>query len=359
MKRILPVLLVCVLIIILPGSMAACNSSPKQITWRMATSWTEDNLFYTLAAQAICERVKSLSGGRLIIEPYPADSIVGALDVMEAVSSGKVEIGHSWSGYWREKEASFELFTSIPDQMTAQEYEVWLYGPTDGIGLWKELYAKYNVVPFPGGLVGPEFGFFTNKPVRTLDDFKGLKLRVTGLASSVLQELGATPVLLAPGEIINAMQQGEIDGFEFSVPAIDWPMGFQDVTRNVSLPSWHQPSAMFETIVNLEAYEILPDDLKAILEAACKEVSIIDYYTELEGENSEFLDQFVQSGVQISTLDTTAIQKINEITNKLADEQASNNPFYAKVLKSQRDFLVQYRSWEKWSDFKLYSNPSK
>jgi len=324
----------------------------------MATGWTSDNVYYTDVAQAICDRVKELSGGRLVITPYPAGEIVEPLEIMDAVSKGTVEIGHSWSGYWVDQDRSFELFSSIPNQMVAQEWMVWMYGPPKGIELWQNLYADYNIVPFPGGINGPEFGFFTNRPVRTLEDFQGLKLRVTGLAAEVVRELGATVVTLASGDIKNAMRQGQIDGFEFSTPAVDWPMGFQEVAPYVSLPSWHQPSSMLETIVNQDAYNKLPDDLQAILEAACKEVGMIDYQTKLEGDNSTYFNKFVQYGTQITTLDSQAVQKISDITKNLADAQAAQNPFYAEVLQSQRDFIASYRQWEAWSDYSLYPNQS-
>jgi TRAP-type mannitol/chloroaromatic compound transport system substrate-binding protein len=339
------------LVIILLYGFMGCKSAPENFKWRMAASWTADHLFYTRAAQAICDRVKTLSGGRLVIQPYPAGEIAGALEVMEAVSSGKVEMGHSWPGYWTGKDPSFELFSSIPNQMVAQEWLVWLYGPSRGIELWRELYAGYNIVPFPGGLVGPEFGFFTAKPVRTLDDFRGLRLRVSGLASEVLKELGASTVLTAPGDIKAAMQKGEIDGFEFSTPAIDWPMGFQEIAPYISLPSWHQPSASNEAIVNREAYNKLPADLQGILEAACKEVAMVDYFAAMEGANSEYLVKYEQYGTQINVLDAKAVQKISEITNRLAG-------FYARVLSSQRDFVTSYRKWEAWGDQDLFANQS-
>jgi TRAP-type mannitol/chloroaromatic compound transport system substrate-binding protein len=358
-SKILSALILCSLTIFLLGSNIACRSSSPVLNWRMATSWTSDSLFYTGAAKAICDRVNKLSGGRLVIEPYPAGSIAGALEVMDAVSQGRVEMGHSWSGYWLEKDPSFELFSSIPDQMVAQEWLVWMYGPSKGIELWRELYAPYHIIPFAGGLVGPEFGFFTKTPVRTLEDFKGLKLRVSGLASEVLQELGATTVLTAPGDIKSAMQKGEIDGFEFSTPAVDWPMGFQEIAPYVCLPSWHQPSAMFETIVNQSAFEKLPDDLKAIVESASKEISMIDYLADLEGANSASLSKYEQYGTQMTTLDAAAIQRVSDITNRLADQKAAKNPFYARVLASQRAFLEDYRKWEKWGNYQLFPNRSE
>jgi TRAP-type mannitol/chloroaromatic compound transport system substrate-binding protein len=353
MKKTIRVLVMVILLATLLAGSFGCRSSTT-FKWKMATSWTSDSLFYTRGAQAICDKVNRLSGGRLSIEPSPAGKLAGALEVMDAVSQGKVEIGHSWSGYWLEKDRSFELFSSIPNQMVAQEWLIWLYGPSNGIQLWREIYAPYHIVPFPGGLVGPEFGFFTKTPVRRLEDFKGLKLRVSGLASEVLKELGATTVLIPAGDIKSAMQNGQIDGFEFSTPAIDWPMGFQEVAPYVSLPSWHQPSAMNETIVNQAAYDKLPGDLQAILESACKEVSVIDYMAAIEGMNSEFLTKYEQSGTQINTLEPAAVQKISDITNRLADQEAAKNSFYAKVLNSQRSFVADYRRWETWGNYNLY-----
>jgi TRAP-type mannitol/chloroaromatic compound transport system substrate-binding protein len=346
-------LVTCVLLASLLVSAFGCQSSPA-FKWKMATSWTADSLFYTAGAQAICDKVNRLSGGRLTIEPAPAGKIAGALEVMDAVSQGKVEVGHSWSGYWLDKDRSFELFSSIPNQMVAQEWMIWLYGPANGIQLWRDMYQPYDIVPFPGGLVGPEFGFFTKKPVRTLEDFKGLRLRVTGLAAEVMKELGATTVLTAPADIKSAMQKGEIDGFEFSTPGIDWPMGFQEVAPYVSLPSWHQPSAMFETIVNQSAFDKLPQDLQSILESACKEVALVDFFASIEGINAESLAKYEQYGTQIHTLDAESVQRISDITNRLADEQAAQNAFYAKVLGSQRSFVKDYRKWETWGNYNLY-----
>ncbi|MBN2187700.1 MAG: TRAP transporter substrate-binding protein DctP [Dehalococcoidia bacterium] len=336
------------------AGISGCKPTPDVIKWRMTTSWSSDMLFYTESAKAICDRVAELSGGRLVLEAYPADSIAGALEVFDAVSKGEVQCGHTWPGYWCSNKPSFELFSSIPNQMVQQEWVIWLYGPPRGIDLWQELYAQYNVMPFPGGLIGPEFGFFTNKPVQSLSDFKGLKLRVSGMAAGVVEELGATTILVPAEEIRSAMARGDIDGFEFSTPAVDWPLGFEEIAPYVVLPCWHQPSAMLETIVNRDAWNQLPDDLKAIFEAACKETSIVDFMAHLEGTNAEYLKKFEQYGTELMILDTESMLRITEITDRLADEQAAKDPFYARVLKSQRDFREGYRTWEKWGDYKLY-----
>lgn len=342
------------------GLLTACNQSSvdKTIKWNMATSWTSDDLLYKKGAVAICQRVEALSGGRFIIESHPAGELTGALKVAEAVSQGKVECGHSWPGYWREKDPAFLFFSSVPNMMTMQEWATWLYGPSQGIELWHELYGKYNIRPFPGALNGPEFGFFTSKPVKTAADFKGMKIRTVGIADDVLKELGAIPVVLPQGEIKGAFKKGEIDGFEFNTPAVDWTLGFDgSIAPYVTLPSWHQPSCMYDTVVNNDAWQKLPDDLKAIFESACKEVAMVDYMAEIEGANPDYLMRYEKSGMQVFVLDQPSMEKITQINDRICDEMATGNPFIARVLKSQRDFRSAYRNWEKWGDYKIY--PSK
>ena len=353
-------ILIVIMVCLVAGVFPACNSGAvtQPVKWRMATSWTSDDLLYKQAAVAICQKVAKLSNGRLIIEPHPAGELTAALKVHEAVSQGTIECGHTLPGYWREKDPAFLFFTSVPNMMTMHEWAVWLYGPSQGVALWRELYGKYNLIPFPGALNGPEFGFFTNKPVRTADDFKGMKIRSAGLGYDVLKELGAAPVMTSQGEIKAAFAKGEIDGFEFTTPVVDWNLGFDSsIAPYVTLPPWHQPSSMCETVVNGDAWKKLPADLQAIFESACKEVAMVDYLAEIEGANPDYLQRYEKSSMQIFVLDEQSMEKISEITDRLCDGIAAKDPFAAKVLKSQRDFRTAYRTWEKWSDYRIY--PSK
>jgi len=342
------------LVALLVVSACVSPAAVQPVKWRMATSWPDNIFFYTGGAKAIADRVARMSGGRLVIETYPGDTIVKSLEVFDAVAAGKVEVGHSWCGYWREKDPTFELFSSVPNQMTEQEWLVWLYGPANGMGLWREFYAGYGVVPFAGGLTGPEFGFLTNTPIHTLADFKGLKLRAAGTASDLLRELGASTVTLAAGDIAAAMKRGDLNGCEFSTPIIDWQLGLQDVAKYAVMPSWHQPSGLYETIVNQAAWNSLPADLQAIFEAATKEVGIVDYMAYLEGSNAEYLRKFEQAGVQVTVLSEADMKTLTAMKNSLTAQHASKNAFFARVLKSQQDFRESYRTWEKWSDYKLY-----
>jgi TRAP-type mannitol/chloroaromatic compound transport system substrate-binding protein len=346
--------LVLILAMIATVLLPACNAA-QPVKWRMATSWTADDLLYREGAVAICQRVAKLSDGRLIIEPHPAGELTAAFKVTDSVSKGEIECGPSWPGYWRDRDPGFVLFSSVPNMMMMQEWAAWLYGPSRGIELWRELYAKYNIVPFPGALNGPEFGFFTNKPVRTVDDFRGMRIRTVGIGADVLKELGATPVILPQGEIKAAFKKGEIDGFEFNTPAVDWNLGFDgSIAPCVTLPSWHQPSCMYDVMVNREAWGKLPADLQAIFESACKEVAMVDYAARIDGANPDYLQRYEKSGMQILVLDEESMKKITAVADRLCDDLAEKDAFCARVLKSQRDFRASYRNWEKWGDYRLY-----
>ena len=355
--RILVIFLVIVIAIFIMVSISACARSAPEFKWEMATSWTADNLAYSQGAVAICDRISQLSNGRLVIKPYPAGKLADPFEVFDAVSKGHVEVGYSWPAYWRDRDPSFELFSSIPNNMIPQEWPIWLYGPSKGIELWQRLYAKYNLIPFPGALGGPEFGYFTTKPLRTLDDFKGMRIRAVGMAADVLKALGSIPLIIPQGEIIEALKKGQIDGFEYGSPVIDWGIGFDSkITPYVTLPPWHQPSAMYEVMVNKDVWNKLPKDLKAIFEAACKEVSMVDFPAYEEGVNADYQQKYMEGGIQVFVLDTATMQIISKITDDLADAQAFKNAFYAEVLQSQRDFKANYRTWEIWSYFEVYSS---
>jgi TRAP-type mannitol/chloroaromatic compound transport system substrate-binding protein len=348
---------VIVIAVSILGTISACARTKSEFKWEMATSWTADNLAYSKGAVAICDRISQLSDGRLVIKPYPADKLAGSFEVFDAVSKGDVEAGYSWPAYWRDRDPSFELFSSIPNNMTAHEWLVWLYGSSKGIESWQKLYAQYNLIPFPGALAGPEFGYFTTRPLRTLDDFKGMRIRAVGMATDVLKELGAIPVIIPQGEIIDALNKGEIDGFEYGSPVIDWGIGFgSNITPYVTLPPWHQPSTMYEMMFNKDAWNKLPKDLQAIVEAACKEVSMVDFPAYEESVNADYQQKYMDGGMQVFVLDKATMQKISKITDDLADARAANNTFYAAVLQSQRDFKSSYRTWEIWSDFEVYSS---
>jgi TRAP-type mannitol/chloroaromatic compound transport system substrate-binding protein len=157
--------------------------------------------------------------------------------------------------------------------MNAQGMSAWFHGG-DGLKLWEETYAPFNLIPRPGGSTGVQMGGWFNKKINTIDDFKGLKMRIPGLGGKVLAKAGATVVLTAGGEIFTNLERGVIDATEWVGPLHDNRMGFYQAAKYYYYPGWHEPGTYLEYFFNKKAYEELPKDLQAILDAACMDNEI-------------------------------------------------------------------------------------
>ena len=232
-----------------PEEGPAEGPAPEQevIKWRMATTWTPA-IALIEGDRMFCRNVKEMSGGRMEITLYSAGELMPAFEVFDAVSSGMIECGGDWPGYWAGKDTAFEILGTHPFGLNWIDYAIWvLHG--GGYELMNELFGQYNMLYITHSITSVESGFRTNVPIETASDFKGLKIRLSGaLMGRVLEELGASPVSLAGGEIYTALATGTIDGAEYTCPGVDWGMGFAEVTKYWCLPTWHQPSLKLEAL---------------------------------------------------------------------------------------------------------------
>ena len=219
----------------------AVTVEAQTVKWRMATGRTPALTPYHEADLHFAETVNKLSGGRMTVTVHPAGELMPPFEVFDGVRKGVVEAGAAWSTYWTGKNTAFDLFCSLGFMMTASDWMTWLYDG-GGLKLGQELYGKYNMMFFPVAVTGPESGFRTNKPIKTLADFKGVMLR-TGVLQTiwVLEQVGAKPVRIPGGEIYMALKLGTIDGAEYGAPSTDWNLKFQETTKYWVTPAgWHQ-----------------------------------------------------------------------------------------------------------------------
>ena len=180
--------------------------------------------------------------------------IMPALDCFDAASQGKIEAFHAGSIFWDTKEPAFQWFTTVPFGMNCEGMAAW-HHQGDGLKLWEETYAAFNLVPRQGQGSGPETGGWYRKKVTTTADYKGLKMRIPGLGGKVVARAGATVVTLAPGDIYAALERGVIDTSEFIGPHDDMKLGLHETARYYYYPGWHQPGTMLEFVFNKKAYE--------------------------------------------------------------------------------------------------------
>lgn len=327
----------------------AGDSAGQHFKWKMITTWPKNFPGLGLAAENFSRYVQEMSDGRLSVHVYGAREIVPAMEVFDAVSQGVADAGHGAAYYWKGKVPSAVFFTAVPFGMNAQEMNGWLhYG--GGLELWREVYAPYNLVPFAGGSTGVQMAGWFTREINSIDDLRGLKMRIPGLAGEVFAAAGGTAVRIAGGELYTSMQTGVIDALEWVGPYNDLAFGFQEVARYYYYPGWHEPGAMLEFIVNADSLAALPPDLQAIVKYAARAVNqdMLDEYT---ARNNAALARLVdEHGVQLRRLPDDVLQALWQGTRQQLDRLVAEDPVAAKVYASYRDFYKGARNYHHISE---------
>ncbi len=213
--------------------------------------WSKGLLFYDIAVH-FADSVRLASAGRLDIKPFSAGELVPAGQVFDAVSKGSVQIGHASPLYWKDKNEAFVAFASVPFGMDAEAYNIWMT-QRGGLEMLNELYKPYGLIAFPAGQTGQETGLFSNKRATKMEDFKGMRIRTPGWYMDNTNNLGASVSPLPGDEVYLAFERGIIDAAEYSTPAINYPMGFDEITNYVIQPGAHQTAFQCDIIINQEA----------------------------------------------------------------------------------------------------------
>lgn len=321
--------------------------------WRMVTTWPKNFPGLGTTAEEFASMVNEMSGGRLTIQVHGAGEIVPAMGVFDAVSSGSVEMGHGGAYYWRGKSPATQFFTTVPFGMNAQEMNGWLHHG-GGLELWREVYEPFNIIPFAGGNTGIQMAGWFNKEINSLDDLKGLKMRIPGLAGEVFNRAGGASVNIPGGELYTALQTGVIDAAEWVGPANDLAFGFHEVARYYYYPGWHEPGSTLEILVNKPAYENLPADLQAIVTYAARAANqdMLDQYT---ATNNAALKTLVEEhDVQLRKLPNEVLAELKQMTEQVFIEQAEQNEMFARVWESYRDFQSKAGEWHEVSEETYY-----
>jgi len=315
------------------------NVSQETFEWSCVTSWPPKFPGLGMAPENLADRVEAASAGRLKIKVYGAGEIVPAFEVFDAVSRGTVEMGHDASYYHKGKVDAAQFFTAIPFGMTNLELNGWLYYG-GGMELWRELYEPFDLVPFPTGNTGVQMGGWFNKEISTVDDLRGLKMRIPGLGGEVLRRAGGTPVTLPGSEIFTALQTGAIDATEWVGPYNDASFGLHKAARYYYYPGWQEPGPGLETIINKTAWESLPADLQAIVTTSCQAITA-DMAAEYTHGNAASLRQLnADANIEIRPFPAEVIALLRSITKQVVDELMAADPAAAKIGKAYFDYLA-------------------
>ena len=348
------------------GSVASIATLPKDalakkaIRWKMVTTWPKNFPGLGTGANFLAKLIETMSDGRIKVKVYGDKELVGAFEVFDAVSRGTAQMGHGAAYYWKGKHPATQFFASIPFGLNGQEMNAWLYHG-GGLQLWKDLYKPFGLIPAAIGNTGVQMGGWFNKEIKSVEDLKGLKMRIPGLGGEVLKRAGGTPVSLPGGEIFPALQSGAIDATEWVGPYNDVAFGLHKAAKFYYYPGWHEPGTTLEGLINKKAFDNLPKDLQSIVIHACR-VANQDMLADLTVRNSEALAMLTQNAheksikkqgkhkTKIMKLPDDVLKKLHEISNEVIEEVVSKDPFSRKVHQSYKAFQDSVASWHAISE---------
>lgn len=311
----------------------AALSAGKRYRWKMVTTWPKNFPGLGTGANRLAESIGKMSGGRLTVKVYGAGELVPAFGIFDAVSRGTAQMGHGAAYYWKGKHEASQFFASVPFGLNANEMNGWLrHG--GGQQLWDELYADFGLKPFAAGNTGVQMGGWFNKEILTVEDYKGLKMRIPGLGGEVLRRLGATVVNVPGGEIFQALKTGAIDASEWVGPYNDQAFGFHKAAKWYYWPGWHEPGTTLECFVNRKALDALPKDLQSIVEYACAAADL-DLLSELTARNATALAQLqMEHKVPVRQYSDAILARVGEVAREVVRDLAKQDAFSKKVYGS-------------------------
>jgi TRAP-type mannitol/chloroaromatic compound transport system substrate-binding protein len=342
-------LVVHAIVAILISSLAVTTVSAQAVyKWRLAMSWPEGTPMLHNAAARFASNVEKMTGGRMRIIVDAPGRHKAPLGVFDMVRSGAYEMGHTASYYYKGKDPATTFFTTTPFGMTPTEMNAWYYYG-GGLALLHKVYSRHNIVAFPAGNTHIQMGGWFRKEINSLNDLKGLKMRIPGHAGEVVEKVGMKPVSIPPGELYTALERGTIDAVEWAGPANDEKMGFQKIAPYY-YTGWHEPGAELHVFVNKDKFDSLPEDLQAIIATSAKEVSF-DILSESFFRNATvWAEMKYQRNINIRTFPPDVLNAFKKANSELLDQVAAKSPFAKKVIGSQQKFLGLVKEWSAITD---------
>ena len=314
----------------------AVQTSPR-VTWRLASSFPNSLDTIYGASEVLARRVEQLTDGRFRIRPYSAGELVPAFEVLTAVQNGTVQIGHGASYYFKGRNPALVFDCTVPFGLTARQLNAWLYYG-GGLELTREMFADFNVINFPGGNTGTQMGGWFRREINSLQDLRGLKMRIPGLGGEVMDRLGVTVQVIPGGEIYPALERGAIDATEWVGPYDDEKLGFHQIVKDYYYPGWWEPGPGLSFYVNRQSWDQLPTHYQQAFEAAAAEANE-NMLASYDAKNAPALGRLTEAGVRLHAFPNDVMQAARQTTEELLEEAAADS-FYRRI----------YGAYKKWRD---------
>ena len=325
------------------------GSDFKPVKWKMVTTWPKNFPGLGTGANYLAELISRMSGGRIQVKVYGDKELVPAFEVFDAVSQGTAQLGHGSAYYWKGKSEAAQFFSAVPFGLTADEMNAWLYHG-GGMELWQETYAPFGLVPMAAGNTGVQMAGWFNREINSLEDLKGLKMRIPGLGGEVLARAGGVPVSLPGGELFTALQSGAIDATEWVGPYNDLAFGLYKAAKYYYYPGWHEPGTTLECMVNRQALEALPQELQDIVLNAGR-VANQDMLAEYVARNNQALRTLVKEHhVDLRPLPDAVLRHLKKLSDEVVAEVAAKDALSQRVYTGFQAFREQVTAWDDISE---------
>ena len=318
----------------------------EDLRWKMPVAFATKLPGLGSPAAWVAEKVNTASEGSIKIKVYEPKKLVPPFEILQSVSDGKVSAGYTWIGYDQGKVPAVPLFAAVPFGLKPPAYAGWyFYG--GGHEMLQKVYTNkgFNVHAQLCGIIGPETAGWYKEPITSLEDYKGMKIRFAGLGGKVLEKLGASVTMLPAGELFQALEKGTIDATEFSMPAIDQILGFNQIVKNNLFPGWHQPFTAQYMLVNGDEWKAASAAQQALVETACTAGTLMGL-AEGEYKNGAVLTKLKKEGINVGKIPMPILKQLKEVTNQVLAEQAAADADFKMVLESQQAFQKDYVIWD-------------
>jgi TRAP-type mannitol/chloroaromatic compound transport system substrate-binding protein len=287
--------------------------------------------------------VSEMTDGKFKIRTFAAGEIVPGLQVLDAVQNGTVEMGHTASYYFFGKDPTFALGTVVPFGLNTRQMDSWLT-QGGGEGMLNDFYKSYGIYAVACGNTCAQMGGWFRKEIKTLDDLKGLKFRIAGMAGTMLAKLGVVPQQLAGGDIYPALEKGTIDAAEWVGPYDDQKLGFSKIAPNYYYPGWWEGNATLHCMSNLEKWNALPKMYQAVVRAAGAQANTW-MQAKYDADNPRALRELVAGGTKLLPFSQPILEASFAAANEVYAEITAKNAAFKKIYDSQMAFRKEEVLW--------------
>ena len=327
-----------------PQARAQAPAAFPKVNWKMQSAFGSTLPHLGPSGVRFSKDIERMSGGQFEVKFFEPGALIPPLECFDAVSKGSIESCWTTPGYHTGKYPALAFFTTVPFGPNVGEFLAWKWFG-GGNQLREEIYAKHGLTAVDCFCIGPETSGWFRKEVRSLNDFKGMKMRFFGLGAQVMQKLGVSTQLLAAADIFPALERGVIDATEFSMPMMDIKLGFHQVAKFNYFPGWHQQVSCSHLLINKQAWDALPDQYKAMVEIAAGHQVM---YTYAETEAMQFTamaEMRDKHQVQIKRWTDAELAAFEKAWVEVLAEESAKDPLFKQIADHYLNFRKQYAIW--------------